>query len=104
VIVATLYWPKPSVGSIKGGNKVVLESNTPLGDGQDVQSVTLGGIPATIISQTQTTVTVIAGEFTGEIPEGYVDVVINSTTWGITTKSEGYRYVDECTLCHTSQC
>ncbi|MBN8459804.1 MAG: IPT/TIG domain-containing protein, partial [Verrucomicrobia bacterium] len=77
----------PQAGSRLGGYQVTI-SGTGLGNGSDITSVTLCGVPASIVSQSSTQVVVTAGAGT----PGTGDVVVTSTSCGVTTKTAGFTY------------
>lgn len=79
----------PSSGPLAGGNTVTISGNN-LGNG-DVTNVTLCGIPATIVADySPTQLVVTAGA--AAIPTN-ADVVVCSTSCGITVKSDAYTYL-----------
>jgi 7-cyano-7-deazaguanine synthase in queuosine biosynthesis len=79
---------QPSSGLRTGGYDVVI-SGTNLGNGSDITEVTLCGVPAAIVSQSSTQVVVTAGAGT----PGNGDVVVSSTSYGVTTKTDGFTYL-----------
>ncbi|MDD4735110.1 MAG: choice-of-anchor D domain-containing protein [Kiritimatiellae bacterium] len=79
----------PSSGSWTGGYPVVIGGRN-LGDGSDITNVTLCGISATIITQTAERVWVTAGGGGGS-QSG--DVVVCSTSYGVTVGSNLFTYV-----------
>ncbi|NCD35447.1 MAG: DUF1573 domain-containing protein, partial [Spartobacteria bacterium] len=78
----------PSSGYWTGSCPVVI-SGTHLGNGTDITNVTLCGIQATINSQTAERVWVTAG---AAVTPGMGDVVVHSTSFGATTKSNAFTY------------
>ncbi len=78
----------PSSGSNVGGYQVVV-SGSNLGDGSDITSVTLCGVPAAIQSQSATQIVVTAGAC-GSAGPGAVRVV--SVSFGETVKSNAFTY------------
>ena len=79
----------PVSGSGTGGYEVVI-SGFNLGNGYDITNVTLGGASATsIISQSHTQVVILAAS---TMTLGTVDVVVYSTSFGTTTKSNAFTY------------
>ena len=87
------YGVRPASGSWTGGYEVVI-SGTNLCDGTDVTNVTLCGIAvADIVSQSSTQLVVQVAEN----PVGAVrgDVIIYSTSFGMTTKSNAFTYEKE---------
>ena len=82
----------PSSASIGGGCQIAI-SGTNLGSGVDITNVTLCGVSATnIASQSATQVVVWAGS-RGSGATG--DVVVYSTSYGATTKANGFSYTGE---------
>lgn len=84
----------PVSGAWTGGYPVVIRGSN-LGNGTDVTNVTLAGISVVSIdsqSATQIVVTAAAGT------PGLGDVVVYSTTHGVTTKTDGFTYLDLYTL------
>jgi alpha-tubulin suppressor-like RCC1 family protein len=80
----------PVSGSVAGGTRVEIAGRSLCHDG-DVTNVTLCGIPvAAIVSQTSTQIVVRAAQ-TSHPTNG--DVVVYSTSYGVTTKSNGFSYV-----------
>jgi hypothetical protein len=79
---------EPSSGSNIGGYTVVI-SGSNLGDGSDITSVTLCGVPAAIQSQSATQIVVTAGAWDSAGP-GAVRVV--SAGFGETVKSNAFTY------------
>jgi N-acetylneuraminic acid mutarotase len=78
----------PSSGSTNGGNTVTISGNY-LGNG-DVTSVTLCGIPATIMADNSPTQVIVSAGAAAIAVNG--NVVVNSTTYGGTVKSNAYTY------------
>ena len=78
----------PASGVLAGNNQVII-FGTNLGDGSDVTSVTLCGVPATIISQSATQIVVTSG---AAVSSGIGDVVVTSTSFGVTTKTDAFTY------------
>eukprot|EP00698_Gefionella_okellyi_P008903 TRINITY_DN2236_c0_g1_i2.p1 TRINITY_DN2236_c0_g1~~TRINITY_DN2236_c0_g1_i2.p1 ORF type:complete len:2997 (-),score=691.31 TRINITY_DN2236_c0_g1_i2:204-8054(-) len=79
----------PNNGRSYGANTVTISGND-LGNGTDITLVTLKGLPALILEQTGTTVTVIALNGTDNIGTG--DVVVYSTSFGVGMQAQGYTY------------
>jgi hypothetical protein len=79
---------QPNAGSRLGGCEVVI-SGANLGNGSDITDVTLCGVSAAIISQSSTQVVVTAGAGA----PGTGDVVVTSTSYGVTTKINGFTYL-----------
>ncbi len=80
---------EPSTGSVTGGVEVVI-SGTNLGAGADITNVTIcGASVASISSQSATQVVVVAGAGA----PGLGDVVVFSTSFGETVKSNAFTYV-----------
>jgi N-acetylneuraminic acid mutarotase len=79
----------PSSGLLAGGNKVAINGNN-LGSG-DVTSVTLCGNPATILADNSPTQVVVSAGAAAIPVNG--DVVVNSTSYGVTVGSNGYVYL-----------
>lgn len=79
----------PVSGSWTGGYPVVI-SGSNLGSGSDVASVTIGGNPATVQSQSATQIVVVAG---AGLNPGLGDVRVFSTGYGETVKSNAFTYV-----------
>eukprot|EP00698_Gefionella_okellyi_P025823 TRINITY_DN9606_c0_g1_i1.p1 TRINITY_DN9606_c0_g1~~TRINITY_DN9606_c0_g1_i1.p1 ORF type:complete len:5899 (-),score=1194.87 TRINITY_DN9606_c0_g1_i1:131-16627(-) len=79
---------QPFNGPLTGANRVTITGATSLG-ANDVYSVLLAGIPATIVSQTASSVTVTANA-ASVARSG--DVVVSSTSFGNSTAGNGYRY------------
>ena len=88
-VVPQITGVNPSNGPLVGGNTVTI-SGSFLGRTNDITSVTLKGVSATITEQSATQVKVTAGN--GTAAEGIGDVVVNSTFYGTTTKTDGYTY------------
>jgi hypothetical protein len=78
----------PNTGLVWGGTEVMI-SGSNLGNGTDITNVTLCGVTATMISQTTNSVTVISGPGTA----GVGDVTVQSTSYGTTTKVNGFEYL-----------
>lgn len=78
----------PSSGSWTGGYEVVI-SGVNLGDGADVTHVTLCGVAASIQSQSSTQVVVWAGSSANSATG---DVLVFSTSYGITTRGDAFAY------------
>ncbi len=78
----------PASGSWTGGYPVVISGEN-LGNGGDITRVTLGGISATIRSQTVSRVWLTAG---AALTPGPGDVVVQSVSYGTTTKSNAFTY------------
>lgn len=76
----------PDSGPLAGGNTVVI-GGSGLGD---VTDVTFGGVPATIVGTTDTTVTVVVPEGAAAGP---VDVTVTGPT-GTALLEDGYAYVE----------
>lgn len=81
----------PSSGPLGGGNMVTVNGYN-LGNG-DVMSVTLCGIPAAILTDNSPT-QVVVNAGAAVIPTNG-DVVVNSTSYGITVKSNAYTYLPQ---------
>ncbi|NCC52359.1 MAG: choice-of-anchor D domain-containing protein, partial [Spartobacteria bacterium] len=80
---------EPSSGSWTGGYQVVI-TGTNLCDGSDITNVTLCGISAdSIVSQSATQIVAVAG---ASISGSLGDVVVQSTSFGTTTKSNAFTY------------
>lgn len=88
VLAATVH---PAVGPFAGGNVVVVTNAVPdIGDGNDITSVTVGGVAApSITGQGANWVAFIAPP---TALEGVRDVVIESTSVGITMLAGAYTY------------
>ncbi len=80
----------PSSGTKAGGTTVTIRGSD-LGNGSNITSVTLCGVPASIISQSATQLVVISGvsaiATTGA-------VVVSSASTGITVASNAFSYLD----------
>jgi alpha-tubulin suppressor-like RCC1 family protein len=79
---------QPEGGSWTGGYEVIV-SGSNLGNGSDVTNVTLCGVSAAIVSQSSAQIVVTAG---AGLP-GTGDVVVYSTSYGVTTKTAGFTYL-----------
>lgn len=79
---------EPPSGLQSGGFTVTITGDA-LGDGTDITNVTLAGVSATIVDQTETLVVVTAG---AAASRGYGDVVVYSETMGETRLHNGFRY------------
>jgi hypothetical protein len=79
----------PSSGPLAGGNTVTIDGNN-LGNG-DVTSVTLCGTAATIVTDNSPTQVVVRAGAAVIPVTG--DVVVNSTSYGVTIKSNAYTYL-----------
>jgi hypothetical protein len=66
-----------------------------LGSGTDITAVTLGGVAATIVSQSATQAVVTAGAGNAV---GAVNVTVRSTSFGTATRADGFSYFQPCTL------
>ncbi|MCF7837191.1 MAG: choice-of-anchor D domain-containing protein [Candidatus Marinimicrobia bacterium] len=82
----------PALGSWTGAVPLVIEGSN-LGNGADITNVTLCGVAATISSQATERVWIVAaasgaGALTG-------DVVVSSTSFGTTTRSNAFEYTKE---------
>lgn len=84
--VPTIASVQPASGPAAGGNSVTIFGQ--LGEGTDITSVTLNGVPATIVSQTASQVVVTAGAGSGS-----GDVVVRSTSYGVATLVNEYTYM-----------
>jgi len=80
---------KPNCGPHVGGNHVTITASTPIGNGQDIFEVLFDEEPAEIISQTATTVTVIAPE--GKDFGRILEVTVRSISFGL-AHTPGYLY------------
>jgi len=81
----------PSTGSWTGEYQVVI-SGSDLGNGSDITSVTICGTEvASIDSQSATQIVVTTGSGT----PGINAVVVSSTSYGITTRSNAFEYLKE---------
>mgnify|MGYP003889183671 CR=1 FL=1 len=80
----------PAQGSGVGGDTVVI-SGEDLGDGSDIREVRMGGILATILSQTAQTVVVT----TGRGGSGWVNVTVTSVSAGTTSIDNGFFFLDD---------
>ena len=80
----------PAEGLQSGGTEVVISGEYP-GSGSDIYRVTLCGVEVTIVSQTDSSVTVTTG---ATATPGIGDVAVSSTAWGKTTKVDGFTYLD----------
>jgi N-acetylneuraminic acid mutarotase len=78
----------PSSGPLAGGNSITINGNN-LGNG-DVTNVTLCGIPATIVADYSPTQIVVTAGATITPTTG--DVVVNSTSYGVTVASNAFTY------------
>ncbi|NCD35438.1 MAG: hypothetical protein EOL87_18805, partial [Spartobacteria bacterium] len=79
----------PLSGSWVGGYQVTISGEN-LGDGTDITNVTLCGVSAdSIVSQSATQVVIVAGASSAGISG---DVVVYSTSFGTTTKSNAFTY------------
>jgi hypothetical protein len=75
-----------------GGAQVVTITAGLIGNGSDVTSVTLCGIPALILQQSNVSVVVRAGY--NSDPRGIAgDVVVTSTSEGTQTLPNGFKYM-----------
>ena len=89
---AALSGVSPISGSVTGGYPVTIVGRY-LGNGADVTNVTLNGVAAASIdSQSQTQVVITVGSVTAA---GVGDVVVYSTSYGITTSSNAFTYTRE---------
>lgn len=79
----------PSSGPLAGGNTVTINGSN-LG-AEDVMSVTLCGIPAALLTDNSPNQVVVSAG-TAAVPITG-DVVVNSTSYGVTIKSNGYTYL-----------
>lgn len=77
----------PLTGPLPGNNQVTIEGE--LGDGTDITSVTLAGVPALIRSQTAAQVVVTAQP--SPVPAAG-PVVVTSTSRGVATSAAVYTY------------
>lgn len=84
----------PSSGPLAGGNTVTI-SGYNLGN-RDVTNVTLCGIPATILTDNSPN-QIIVSAGTTTIP-GIGDVVVRSTSYGVTVASSAYSYMGPLTI------
>ena len=95
VIAGTITSVYPNVGPNAGTFQVTI-SGTFLGNGSDIESVQLAGVLATsIVSQTSSEVIVVAGTSIG----GAGDVLVNSTTQGVTSLANGFTYLARMLCC-----
>ena len=79
----------PATGSVRGGTTVTINGSN-LGNGSDITTVTLCGVPVSaILSQSATQVVVTAGAAPLAING---PVSIYSTSYGLTSKSGAYTY------------
>ncbi|NCC52247.1 MAG: choice-of-anchor D domain-containing protein, partial [Spartobacteria bacterium] len=79
----------PPRGSWTGGYPVVINGFN-LGDGSDITNVTLCGIPAMIVGQTNTSVSVNAGAYSASL---LGDVRVYSVSFGETVMSNAFTYL-----------
>eukprot|EP00698_Gefionella_okellyi_P015557 TRINITY_DN4392_c0_g3_i2.p1 TRINITY_DN4392_c0_g3~~TRINITY_DN4392_c0_g3_i2.p1 ORF type:complete len:4249 (-),score=1037.24 TRINITY_DN4392_c0_g3_i2:134-12388(-) len=88
LVISSLVPPDGPVG----GNSVITINGNNMGDGADVTSVTLAGVPvAAIIGQSANTVTIQTASGVGH--EGTGDVVMQSTSFGVGSRSNGFTYL-----------
>ncbi len=81
----------PSSGSWQGGYTATISgANLSNGEAGDVTSVTLAGIDAQITSISSTQIVVTAGEAAAA---GSGDVIVTSTSHGVTTKLNAFEYL-----------
>jgi hypothetical protein len=78
-----------SSGPLVGGNTVII-SGSYLGNG-DVTSVSLCGIPATILADNSPTQIVVIASSSSAPTDG--DVLVCSSSYGVTVKTNGYAYL-----------
>ena len=79
----------PSSGLLTGGNAVTISGNN-LGKG-DVTSVTLCSVPTIILSDNSPTQILVRAGAAAMPVTG--DVIVNSTSYGVTAKSNAYTYL-----------
>lgn len=79
----------PDCGASAGGYSVVI-GGANLGNGSDVYRVTICGVSASIISQSETQIVVTAG---AAVSVGPGDVRIYSTSYGETMKADAFTYL-----------
>lgn len=84
----------PSSGPLAGGYTVTINGDN-LGNG-DVTNVTLCGIPATILADYSPTQLVVTAGTSALATNG--DVVVNSTSYGVTVASNAYTYFSAPTI------
>ncbi len=85
----TLFTITPNNARCEDGCEVTIKGNV-LGDGNDITSVTIVGISAPLISQTNSSVTVTAKAGT----PGTGDIEISSKSKGVTTIQGAFTYTD----------
>jgi 3',5'-cyclic AMP phosphodiesterase CpdA len=85
----TIFTITPNYACSKDGDKVTIKGNV-LGNGNDITSVTIAGIAAPIISQTDRSVTVTAQAAT----PGTGDIEINSKSKGVTNIHGAFTYTN----------
>eukprot|EP00698_Gefionella_okellyi_P015554 TRINITY_DN4392_c0_g1_i4.p1 TRINITY_DN4392_c0_g1~~TRINITY_DN4392_c0_g1_i4.p1 ORF type:complete len:1186 (-),score=331.85 TRINITY_DN4392_c0_g1_i4:47-3451(-) len=76
---------------IRNGGARVTIAGARLGSGSDITSVSLAGVQATIVAQTNISVTVDAAPYTSTA-SGFGNIVVLSTTVGTTTALNGATY------------
>ena len=89
----------PDNGPLTGGNTVTI-IGIGLGSGSDITAVSIKDVAAAIVSQSATQVVVTAGDGTGHA--GIGDVVVTSTSSGVTTEADAYTYVMDPTVSTTA--
>ncbi|MCP4150580.1 MAG: hypothetical protein GY757_22730, partial [bacterium] len=87
--LGTIITVIPASGPTIGGTTVTIKG-TSLGDGTDITAVTINGAPAAITNQSETRVVVTSGVATA----GRGDVIVTSTSRGVSTVVGAYRYYE----------
>eukprot|EP00698_Gefionella_okellyi_P010305 TRINITY_DN2665_c0_g3_i2.p1 TRINITY_DN2665_c0_g3~~TRINITY_DN2665_c0_g3_i2.p1 ORF type:complete len:3735 (+),score=895.51 TRINITY_DN2665_c0_g3_i2:675-11207(+) len=88
--VGTVDVIAPVAGRYSGGFSVTITSTTTIGDGSDITAVVIDTIPAIIVAQTASTVTVIAGDSSSKPAGTNGTVAISSARWGVATSAHGF--------------
>lgn len=80
---------EPGSASWVGGEEITITGSA-LGNGSDITSVTLAGVPASIVRQSATQVVVIAGAAT---QRGVGDVTVVSSSQGTSSRVNAFEYM-----------
>eukprot|EP00698_Gefionella_okellyi_P024050 TRINITY_DN838_c0_g2_i1.p1 TRINITY_DN838_c0_g2~~TRINITY_DN838_c0_g2_i1.p1 ORF type:complete len:2140 (-),score=492.68 TRINITY_DN838_c0_g2_i1:4011-9569(-) len=87
----TLTSVVPNIGTYSGGYSVTISASSQIGDGSDITQVLLNHVAATIVAQTTTSVTVLAG-YTIAYAGTNGSVSVESTRWGTATLAQAFTY------------
>eukprot|EP00698_Gefionella_okellyi_P011631 TRINITY_DN3077_c0_g1_i1.p1 TRINITY_DN3077_c0_g1~~TRINITY_DN3077_c0_g1_i1.p1 ORF type:complete len:2771 (+),score=647.15 TRINITY_DN3077_c0_g1_i1:106-8418(+) len=90
--LATFTTIAPDIGRYSGGFSVTITAGSSMGDGTDITTVLLNNVAAQIVSQSPTTVTVVAGDATSLSGNRNGSVSVESLHWGTVTLPFAFVY------------